>query len=87
MDKGLGDHPKLYLNNKIYLLGNFRSLQDLTEYRTAQEEYRGMQWHKDPIQKLGSRKRVRKAKRNVQSSIAQEGIHVEVRPDPTAFVF
>ncbi|PPQ97492.1 hypothetical protein CVT26_002721 [Gymnopilus dilepis] len=54
-----------------------RSLQDLRSYRDTQDEYKSKEWYKQPVKKYRTRGRVRQAKRQLQSSIAAEGLHIE----------
>ena len=58
---------------------SFGSLNSLSVYRNAQEEYKAKEWYKEPVSKLRSRGRVRADKRQVQSFVSQERRHVDVR--------
>ncbi|PPQ97487.1 hypothetical protein CVT26_002716 [Gymnopilus dilepis] len=54
-----------------------RSLQDLRQYKYVQDEYKSKEWYKQPAAKIHLRTKVRKAKRRVQSSVVEEGSHVQ----------
>ncbi|KIJ41931.1 hypothetical protein M422DRAFT_254944 [Sphaerobolus stellatus SS14] len=60
-----------------YNLRHSRSLQKLQDYRAAQGNYKQKKWYKNPLEKWDERTKVRKAKREVQGSIAQEQAHIE----------
>ncbi|KAF8874212.1 kinase-like domain-containing protein, partial [Gymnopilus junonius] len=54
-----------------------KTLEDLLNYKNVQDEYKSMEWYEQFFQKYRTRGRVRKAKRQVQSSIVKEGLHIE----------
>ncbi|KAF8802311.1 hypothetical protein BYT27DRAFT_6547352 [Phlegmacium glaucopus] len=57
-------------------MSHSKSMEDLRHYRDIQEEYKRMEWFKEPIEKVRTRGRVRHAKRSLQSSSSEEERHL-----------